>query len=92
MDTRIGIIGTGYISRIHALSVQKCAGAKLAAVVATQDEKAKRFASEFQIERTYTEFEALLREGNMELYLEVPSSSSRRKKASTTSGSNCVPA
>jgi predicted dehydrogenase len=66
IQTRIGIIGTGFIGRVHSLAVQNCPQAKLAAVAAVQPEKLKKFAAEFGIKRFYTDYRELIWEGSVD--------------------------
>jgi predicted dehydrogenase len=66
MKTRIGVIGTGYISRIHTLAVQKCAQAELTTVMDIQPEQMKKFAFEFNIPYQYSDFDLLVKESGVD--------------------------
>ena len=66
MQTRIGIVGTGFIGNIHSLAVRNCPKAKLAAVADVHPEKLTKFAAEFGIERVYTDYKELIQEGNVD--------------------------
>lgn len=61
----IGIVGTGYISKIHARAVKNC-GAELSAVVNHKTESMESFAREFDNSRQYQNLESLLKENRLD--------------------------
>jgi predicted dehydrogenase len=56
-DIRVGIIGSGYIADFHAKAVQAIEGMELSAVVSPNRDKAERFASRYNIESIFTDFD-----------------------------------
>ena len=57
---RVGLIGTGYISRIYAQALRRIAEGELAGICSRQRESAERFASEFGAELATDSLDALL--------------------------------
>ena len=62
---KLGLAGTGYISKIHARAVQNC-GAELWAVVNHKPESMESFAKEFGISRQSRNIESLLKENHLD--------------------------
>lgn len=62
MNTRVhaGIIGSQFISSIHAESLQRCPGAVLAGVASPTPGNAAAFARRFDIPRAFTDYRELL--------------------------------
>lgn len=58
--TRIGLIGSQFISSIHAESLRSCAHAELAAVASPSPGHAAAFAARFGIPRHFTDYRELL--------------------------------
>lgn len=59
-EIAIGIVGTGYIARIHAQSVLATPGVRLAAVAGRTDEPRRVFARDFAIPAQFGEAEELI--------------------------------
>ncbi|MDB6128480.1 MAG: gfo/Idh/MocA family oxidoreductase [Verrucomicrobia bacterium] len=57
---QVGIIGSKFVSTIHAESLGRCAHAKLAAVASPTLEHVEAFARQFGIPRSFTDYRALL--------------------------------
>src|SRR6266550_6704397 len=57
---KIGLIGSQFISAIHAESLQHCAQAEIAAVASPTPGHAVRFAGRFGISKVFTDYRALL--------------------------------
>ncbi|MCE9603490.1 MAG: Gfo/Idh/MocA family oxidoreductase [Planctomycetia bacterium] len=56
----VGIIGSGFISAIHAESLRACSQAKLVAVASPTPGKADEFAKRFDIPQAFTDYRELL--------------------------------
>lgn len=56
----IGIIGSQFVSTIHADSLRECAHAKIIAVASPTEEHATAFAAKFGIPRVFTNYQDLL--------------------------------
>ncbi len=63
---RIALIGTGFISTIHARAAHACKGAELAAVVTRRPGASQAFVRQFGVKRSYPMLEALLAEGGVD--------------------------
>lgn len=59
-ELRVGIIGTGYIARIHAQALNATTGAHLEAVSSRSSTSREQFRSEFAVPRALENAEALL--------------------------------
>jgi predicted dehydrogenase len=57
---RVGIVGSQFISAIHARSLLACPQAELYAVASPTPGNAERFAEQFRIARHYTEYQRML--------------------------------
>src|SRR4051812_22739269 len=58
--TRIGLIGSRFISEIHADSLRRCPDAELFAVASPTPGRAEAFAKRFSIPHHFTDFRQLL--------------------------------
>ena len=59
-NIRVGIIGAGYIADFHARAVQAIKGMALSGVVSPNRDKAARFASRYNIESIFTDFDIFI--------------------------------
>ncbi|MCP3692639.1 MAG: Gfo/Idh/MocA family oxidoreductase, partial [Planctomycetaceae bacterium] len=57
---RVGLIGSQFISSIHARAVQRCPNAQLVAVASPTPGNADKFAGEFSIPHHFTDYRQLL--------------------------------
>ena len=57
---KVGLVGSGFISTIHAESLKRVAGAELHAVVSPTGSRAKDFAARHGIPRAFTDLERFL--------------------------------
>jgi myo-inositol 2-dehydrogenase / D-chiro-inositol 1-dehydrogenase len=57
---RVGLIGSQFISSIHAESLRRCSAAKLAAVASPTASHAESLAAKFNIPRVFTDYRDLL--------------------------------
>jgi myo-inositol 2-dehydrogenase / D-chiro-inositol 1-dehydrogenase len=57
---QVGLVGSQFISAIHAESLQRCPQAEIAAVASPTPGNAARFAGRFGIARSFTDYRALL--------------------------------
>lgn len=64
---RVGLIGSRFISSIHAESLQRCAAAELVAVASPTPGHAEAFARRFGIPRHFTDYRELLALPELEL-------------------------
>lgn len=55
-----GIIGTGAIARQHAMAIEECPGARIAAVCDTNLPRAEEFAQNYAVERIYGSVDEML--------------------------------
>jgi predicted dehydrogenase len=65
-ELRAGIIGTGFIGRVHARSA-RLAGARIAGVSASSPERAEAASRELGAERSYESAEALIRSDEIDV-------------------------
>ena len=63
----VGLIGSQFISAIHAESLQHCPQARLAAVASPTPGNAEAFARRFGIPRAYTDYRALLAQPEIQM-------------------------
>jgi predicted dehydrogenases and related proteins len=74
-DMRIGILGTGNIARILAMTIKKVKVLELYAVSSRNNFRAKAFARYFNIPKAYGSYEEMVRDENVELvYIATPHS------------------
>jgi len=59
---RVGIIGTGTISRSHARNLLACADVDLAACCDIVPEAVAQFAGEFEVRNTFSDYRELIQE------------------------------
>lgn len=64
---RVGLIGSQFISSIHAESLKRCAQAELVAVASPTPGNAQRFAQRFEIPRHFTDYRTLLELNELDL-------------------------
>ena len=64
---QVGLIGSQFISSIHAESLQHCAQARLAAVASPTPGNAESFAKRFGIPRAFTDYRQLLAQPEIQL-------------------------
>jgi myo-inositol 2-dehydrogenase/D-chiro-inositol 1-dehydrogenase len=64
---KVGLIGSGFISSIHAEALQRCPGAEVFAVASPSPGKAKAFASKHDIPHYHTDHLKLLQMPEIEL-------------------------
>ena len=57
---RVGLVGSGFISAIHADALKRCAGAEIVAVASPTRGKAGAFAGRHGIPRHFTDYRKLL--------------------------------
>ena len=57
---RVGLIGSGFISAIHADALKRCADAQIAAVASPSKGKAQAFAQKYEIAHHFTDYRRLL--------------------------------
>lgn len=62
----LAVLGTGFISNVHASSAQNLADVRLAAVYSRNEERARQFAQQFGIPKTYTDYNALLSDAGVD--------------------------
>ena len=63
MTVRIGLIGSQFISSIHARALQRCSRAELAAVASPTAGNAEQFAQIFGIPHHFTDYRQMLEQG-----------------------------
>lgn len=63
MTVRVGIIGSQFISAIHARALRRCRRAEIVAVASPTEGHAESFARQFQIARHYRDYREMLRSG-----------------------------
>lgn len=72
-NIRLGIVGTGMISKVIAEAAKKAEGITLYAVASRSKEKAKAFASQFQIPVALGSYEELIEHDEIDaIYLGIP--------------------
>ena len=63
MTVRVGLIGSQFISSIHARALQRCARAEIVAVASPTPGHAEKFAQEHGIPHQFTDYRHMLQEG-----------------------------
>ncbi len=63
----VGLIGSGFISEIHARSLRECPGAVLQAVASPSGDHARDFAARFEIPQFFTDYTDLLAMDDLDL-------------------------
>lgn len=66
---QVGLIGSQFISSIHAESLQHCAQARLAAVASPTPGNAEKFAGRFGIPRAFTDYRQLLAQPDIQMVI-----------------------
>lgn len=70
---RWGIIGAGHISTKFAVALSAIEGIEIAAIASRNQEKADRFAEQFHIKKTYTSYEELAKDPEIDVvYIGTP--------------------
>jgi len=64
---QVGLIGSQFISSIHAESLQQCPHARIAAAASPQRDHVETFARRFNIPRVFTDYRQLLAEPDIDL-------------------------
>jgi predicted dehydrogenase len=64
---RVGLIGSQFISTIHADALSRCPGAEMAAVASSQRRHAEEFAAKFKIPRAFTDYRKLLEDPDIDM-------------------------
>ncbi|QGQ97491.1 gfo/Idh/MocA family oxidoreductase [Paenibacillus psychroresistens] len=73
MTVQVGIIGTGWFSKVHAEILTNMEGVKLQAVCGTSQEKAAALAAEFNIPTSFDNVKDMLDAGKLDaVYILVP--------------------
>ncbi|HOB74887.1 MAG TPA: Gfo/Idh/MocA family oxidoreductase [Phycisphaerae bacterium] len=68
MDTvRVGLIGTGFVSDLHAAAFKMVPGAEVVGVAGSSVEKAQRFAGERGIAKAFGDYRALLDQKDVDM-------------------------
>ncbi len=65
--TRVGIIGSQFISTIHADALRQCAGAELFAVASPNEQRVSTFAERFDIPHHFTDYRRMLEMDEIEM-------------------------
>lgn len=72
-QTRWGILGLGNIAHQFAQDLKSVEGAKLYAVGSRSEAKAQEFANQYQVEKLYVSYEALLKDKSVDvIYIATP--------------------
>lgn len=66
---QVGLIGSGFISTIHADSLQRCAGARIAGIASRTPANAKAFAKRFGVADVFTDYRELLARPEIDLVI-----------------------
>jgi predicted dehydrogenase len=64
---RVGLVGSGYISSIHAESIQRCAHAELIAIASPTVQHAQRFAHTHNVPHHFQDYRKLLEMDELDL-------------------------
>jgi len=67
MTLGIGLIGTGWVSDVHARALLQTPGARLVAVTSRNRERGQAFAQKFGIVRVYTDHRAMLADHELDV-------------------------
>ncbi|MEE2887877.1 MAG: Gfo/Idh/MocA family oxidoreductase [Planctomycetota bacterium] len=66
---RIGLVGSQFISSIHARALRRCADAEVVAVSSPTDGNAARFAAEFDIPASFTDHRTMLEMEDLDMVI-----------------------
>lgn len=64
---RVGLIGSRFISTIHAESLHRCAHAEIVAVASTTPKHVKEFAAKFGIPRAFSDYRQMLAQPDIDM-------------------------
>ncbi len=64
---RVGLVGSGFVSTIHAESLKRVAGAEVVAVTSPSGDHAEKFAKKFGIPRSFRDFEKFIQLEEMDV-------------------------
>jgi myo-inositol 2-dehydrogenase/D-chiro-inositol 1-dehydrogenase len=64
---RVGLVGSQFISTIHAESLHRCAGAELYAVASPTPGNAQKFAQKWQIPHYFTDYRRMLEQRELDM-------------------------
>lgn len=64
---RSAIVGTGFIGKQHYEAIRRLPNTEIVAIVETNEEKAREFASEYGISSFYTDFDELLKHETLDV-------------------------
>ena len=67
MSIQVGLVGSQFISSIHARALQRCSGAELRAVASPTPGNAATFAQAFAIPHHFTDYRQMLEQSDMDL-------------------------
>lgn len=65
----VGIVGSGFIARVHAQAIKKIHGAKLVSVADIDKQRALEFGAEFEIPHVYTSHQEMLENPMVEVVI-----------------------
>jgi predicted dehydrogenase len=86
---RVGIVGSGFISSIHAEALQRCAAAETFAVASPTNDHSQRFAEGHHIPHSFTDYRKMLEMDEIDMIVgTAPSPSMRRGRASMSCARN----
>lgn len=63
---KVGIVGTGGISRLHANGYKKCPDVEIKAISDISEAHSKRFAEDYGIKNIYTDYKEMLKDDEIE--------------------------
>src|SRR6185436_18378138 len=66
-NVRVGLIGSQFISTIHAEGLRSCAEAEIVAVASAHAERARTFAERFHIPQHFDDYRRLLDRSDIDL-------------------------
>jgi predicted dehydrogenase len=66
MKIKMGLVGTGYIGKIHGRAAQSLEGVELRAAVGTDPAALKQFSADYGVQHCYTSLDEMLREGQVD--------------------------
>jgi predicted dehydrogenase len=63
---KTAVLGTGFMGRVHTEGIRRLGNVEVAAIAASSDEKAKKFAAEVGVERSSGDYRSLLKDLEIE--------------------------
>src|SRR6185295_16116623 len=63
---KTAVFGTGFMGRVHTEGIRRLGNVEVAAIAASSDEKAKKFAAEVNVERSSGDYHTLLKDPDIE--------------------------